>query len=50
MQKLRSFVEDNQLAEVADYLVNEMHRLADAGAAFRLIAAATPHLVFDEVR
>ncbi len=40
----------NELAQVADYLVTEIERLARAGADFALIAANTPHLVFEEVQ
>jgi len=38
------------LAELADYLVSEIQRLAKAGAECGLVAANTPHIVFDEVR
>jgi aspartate racemase len=37
------------LAELADYLVSEIERLARAGAECGLVAANTPHIVFDEV-
>jgi aspartate racemase len=40
----------NQLGKVTDYLETEIRRLADAGADFALIAANTPHLVFDELQ
>src|SRR5690242_498734 len=40
----------NQLGKVTDYLETEIRRLADAGADFGLIAANTPHLVFDELQ
>jgi aspartate racemase len=43
-------VERNQLNELTTYLVDEIERLARAGAAFGLIASNTPHIVFDEVR
>jgi aspartate racemase len=36
--------------ELADYLVSELKPLAAAGAAFGIISANTPHIVFDEVR
>ncbi|MEO6872790.1 MAG: amino acid racemase [Chthoniobacterales bacterium] len=39
-----------QLGRVADLLTREIKRLAEAGADFALIAANTPHLVFDEVQ
>ena len=50
MKRLRRLVEADRLGEIADYLVVEVGRLASAGAAFGLIAAATPHLVFDDLR
>ncbi len=40
----------NELAALTDYLVAEVERLAGAGAGLALIAANTPHLVFDEVQ
>ena len=39
-----------ELAKVVDYLAREIDRLAAAGADFALIAANTPHLVFDELQ
>src|SRR6185295_12899568 len=39
----------NKLPAVTKYLVEEIGRLARAGADFGLIAANTPHIVFDEV-
>ncbi|TMP93459.1 MAG: hypothetical protein E6L06_03340 [Verrucomicrobia bacterium] len=38
------------LAAVINFLAAEIERLARAGADFGLIAAVTPHLVFDELR
>ena len=49
-KKLVALVTANELAAVADYLTSEITRLADAGADFALIAAVTPHLVFEEVQ
>ncbi|MBZ5569688.1 MAG: amino acid racemase [Acidobacteriia bacterium] len=40
----------NQLAELADYLALGVERLVRAGADFALIAANTPHIVFDPVQ
>lgn len=40
----------SQFAELTDYLVSEMHKLAKAGAEVGLIAANTAHIVFKEVR
>jgi aspartate racemase len=35
---------------MADFLLNEIEKLPRAGAQFGIIAANTPHLVFDEVK
>lgn len=48
--KLLAWMAANQLGEVTDYLVDELQRLARAGADFGIIAANTPHIVFDEVQ
>jgi aspartate racemase len=40
----------NELGRVTDFLAAEIERLARAGADFALIAANTPHLVFDELQ
>jgi aspartate racemase len=50
MKHVVDAVTSNNLAALADYLSDEVKRLADAGASFALIAANTPHLVFDEVQ
>jgi len=42
-------VEDNALAALTDYLVVEIEALAHADASLALIAANTPHIVFEEV-
>ena len=39
----------NNLTGMADYLVEEVGKLARAGATFGLISANTPHVVFEEV-
>ena len=39
----------NNLPGMADYLVEEIGKLARAGATFGLISANTPHIVYDEV-
>ena len=49
-KKLVDLVTANELAQTADYLAEEVERLARAGAGLALIAANTPHLVFDEVQ
>ena len=48
-KKLVDLVTANELTQMADYLAIEVERLARAGAGLALIAANTPHLVFDEV-
>jgi aspartate racemase len=49
MKKGLDFMEANNLAGMADYLLEEIAKLARAGATFGLISANTPHIVFDEV-
>ncbi len=43
-------VERNQLAALTSYLLEEVEKLARAGADFGLIASNTPHIVFDDLR
>ncbi|HEX5132306.1 MAG TPA: amino acid racemase [Candidatus Krumholzibacteria bacterium] len=49
LKRLTDLITANRLAEIADYLVVEIKRLAAAGADFGLISANTPHIVFDQV-
>ncbi len=49
-KKLIDLVTANELTQMADYLAGEVERLARAGAGLALIAANTPHLVFDELQ
>ena len=42
-------LEANDLLRVADLFVAEIQKLAVAGAEFGLLAANTPHIVFDEI-
>jgi aspartate racemase len=49
LKKMISLIEANELREVAEYLVTEVQKLSRAGADFGLLAAGTPHIVFDEV-
>jgi aspartate racemase len=49
MKKGLDFMDANNLAGMAKYLLNEISKLAQAGATFGLISANTPHIVFDEV-
>jgi aspartate racemase len=50
LKKLLDMVAANELAKMTEYLVGEIQRLARAGAECGLVAANTPHIVFDEVR
>ena len=49
MQKLRNAFEANDLGAIVAYVLPELHRLHRAGAEFGLLAANTPHLVFDDL-
>lgn len=49
LNKLRDLVTANALVELTEYLVAEVQRLAKAGADFGLLAANTPHIVFDDL-
>src|SRR5258707_12149927 len=49
MKKGLDFMEAGNLADMAEYLLEEIGKLARAGATFGLISANTPHIVFDEV-
>jgi aspartate racemase len=50
MTKMLALIGGNQMKEVTDYLVAELNKLSRAGAEFGLLAANTPHIVFDEIR
>jgi aspartate racemase len=43
------FMEVNNLAGMAEFLLKEIEKLPRAGAEFGIIAANTPHIVFDDV-
>jgi aspartate racemase len=49
LKKGLDFMEANNLPGMADYLVEEIAKLSRAGAAFGLISANTPHIVFEEI-
>jgi len=49
LKKGLDFMAANNLAGMADYLLEEIGKLARAGANFGLISANTPHIVFDEL-
>lgn len=50
LKGMLGLVEANRLAELTDFLANEVNRLSAAGADFGLLAANTPHIVFDAVQ
>jgi len=50
LKKMLDLIGANELAKVTEYLVDEVQRLARAGADFGLLASNTPHIVFDEIR
>src|SRR5947209_14681592 len=50
LQKGIDFLEANDLAGMTDFLLNEIEKLPRAGAQFGIIAANTPHIVFDAVK
>jgi aspartate racemase len=49
MKHLLTMIEANDFSKMAEYLVEEIQRLADGGAAVGLLSANTPHVVFDEL-
>lgn len=49
LKKMLDLISANQLSEVTQYLLTEVHKLAKAGADFGLLASNTPHIVFDEL-
>jgi aspartate racemase len=44
-----NFLNANDLTGMADFLLKEIEKLPRAGAEFGIIAANTPHIIFDEV-
>lgn len=49
MKVLVNLFEANDLLHVTEYLVGAIQKLAGGGAEYGLLAANTPHIVFDEV-
>jgi aspartate racemase len=49
LKKGLDFMDANDLAGMADYLLEGIGKLAGAGADFGLISANTPHIVFDDL-
>ncbi len=50
MTHMLDLIGTGKMAEVTDYLVGAVKKLDRAGADFALMAANTPHIVFEEVR
>jgi aspartate racemase len=50
LKKVLAFVEANDLSGLIKYLLQEIEKLQRAGANFALLAANTPHLVFDDLQ
>jgi len=50
VQKVLRLAEDDPVPGLRDYLLSEITVLARAGVSVGLIAANTPHIVFDDVR
>ena len=50
LNRLLAFMNADDLPSVADYVGEAVQRLARAGAEVGLIAANTPHIVFDELQ
>src|SRR5437016_1871170 len=49
LRKGLDFMDANDFTGMADYLLEGIGKLAEAGADFGIISANTPHIVFDEV-
>jgi aspartate racemase len=50
LRRMIELVTANELAAVADYVLEALEKLARAGADFAVLASNTPHIVFDELR
>lgn len=50
MKRLVDLIAADELSEVSEHLSGEVRKLERAGADFGLLAANTPHIVFDELR
>jgi aspartate racemase len=49
LNKVREFVIANDLQRLIETIVEEIEKLSRAGANFGLVAANTPHLIFEEI-
>jgi aspartate racemase len=50
MKTLLDMIEADDRVKMVEYLVSEIQKLANAGAQCGLLAANTPHIVFDQIR
>ncbi len=50
MKTLLDMIEANDRVKMTEFLLGEIQKLASAGAQCGLLAANTPHIVFDEIR
>lgn len=50
LKQLLNLMTANELGKATDYLVPEIERLGKAGADFGVVAANTPHIVFDQLQ
>lgn len=50
LDKLLRWMKADELEAATDYLVAEIEKLARAGVDFAVLAANTPHIVFDQIR
>src|SRR5437868_9621583 len=50
LKRLLDLIGANELQKATQYLVEEVERLVSAGADVGLLAANTPHVVFDDVQ
>jgi len=50
LKKVLGMMEANDLTVLTDHLVDELQKLARAGADFGLLASNTPHIVFDALQ
>jgi aspartate racemase len=50
MKMMLDLIGANNMVGVTNYLVDEIDKLARAGAAFGLVASNTPHIVFNDIQ
>jgi len=50
LRKMLDLIEANELVRLAEHLLEEVHKLAKAGADLGLFASNGPHIVFEQIR